>query len=1283
MCMMRIKNFINAPPSHFFFRCTPRVLLFCLLSALMLTSGKAANAAIPRQAASVGVIASASGDAKIRFVEQADWRLAENRQDLLTGDSLRTGDLGALALVFHDRTQIRVHRNSSLIVKAVAPDRATCQSVFGLKHGGVWSRSPIGGAGVSIETPSATAAIRGTDWSLAVDDQGRTTLIVLAGEVALQNTFGSVIVARGEIAFAEIGKAPNKTILVAPSDRSQLYYNMSLADAMRLFKITGLKTRERRLSRQAIESFPAADRCPEEWLALAELAYDMQDMPAADRALAACPRNDETRARMDFISGYIAVFKDNFTDATRFFEHAEPGLDPERRLAARIGRAGALLLTRQTDRANDLICLMEKETPNAPRFLMFKIMLAAFSGDLSGASDQASTCAQRFPDNPHFPALRGLLAILLDRPEEAGNAALQILAIDSESAMAYQIQGHYLADYRHDSEGAVAAVQKGLSFNKNNSDLWGTLGWIYMDMGETRKYEDALNHALGLNPNDMADMFNLLILYLDQYRMAEANELLAGMTALDPGRDFLLTGQGRFSLQTGNVDDARDLFLHATTVNPLMTQGYLGLAIADYQNGEPDLARQTLDNAARLDPHDPDIPLTDAAMALDQFEADAAITYAREAIRRYRLVEGRGVSALAATRGGNNTLGAAFDNLSLTDWADYYNELSFGPYSAESHFYRALHAEDAYSSLYQGLLLDPLACSARNRYTDFFRRPFTDTAFGASAGDTAEGFRHGESATIQGFSHTGLPVSYYFNLQTDDSPGFREDNDENRSATGSAFAGFNLSPHDRMLADINIVDQTQGYPGTLSLPDKDDESSENLLQAGLGYSHSFSARNVFMGRVLGYQGETRFKNNDPLGTGLSLIDYSLISNFGVEGAQMLHGEGLTDMTSPDDPNSPILMVGGDGETIPNTIPDGLDTKTGSRAISKTNSLSLQLRQMATVDQVDVSFGAEVMSLSKRYRLKSLEFQLLEPGIGTLIGPGGTLPFFYGEPTPAVAHSDHDGYGANAHVNALWRIHRRFWAEAGVFGVTCDDDEDTRFSKADPRTGIAWQPDDRNWLRLMYREDTRIQALTTLAPVATVGLNPDETHVEMGGQSSLLLARWDREWMPRFFTALEAGRKKITDFSISGADNAMDSLSAAHGQIDYASVSANLWLQGGFGLYGKAVFRDTENQSGDLPGRTDLPLVPAQSYRTGLAWVHPAQVRFDVTGAVHCNRPADLEDQEDLENYGTVDFLGSWQPFQKHLELGFAINNIFGQEYELARGMPGPGRNYRVSLEARF
>lgn len=52
-------------------------------------------------------------------------------------------------------------------------------------------------------------------------------------------------------------------------------------------------------------------------------------------------------------------------------------------------------------------------------------------------------------------------------------------------------------------------------------------------MRETRDCEAALDRALALSPHDMADQFNLLLLFLDQHRMAEAGELLSRMTLID------------------------------------------------------------------------------------------------------------------------------------------------------------------------------------------------------------------------------------------------------------------------------------------------------------------------------------------------------------------------------------------------------------------------------------------------------------------------------------------------------------------------------------------------------------------------------------------------------------------------------------------------------------------------------------------------------------------------------------------------------------------------------
>ncbi len=74
---------------------------------------------------------------------------------------------------------------------------------------------------VSIQTPTATLGIRGTDWEVEVDRNGRTQLVVLSGVVEMANEFGAVQVAQGEGAVAERGKAPVKQVLVSPASRVQ------------------------------------------------------------------------------------------------------------------------------------------------------------------------------------------------------------------------------------------------------------------------------------------------------------------------------------------------------------------------------------------------------------------------------------------------------------------------------------------------------------------------------------------------------------------------------------------------------------------------------------------------------------------------------------------------------------------------------------------------------------------------------------------------------------------------------------------------------------------------------------------------------------------------------------------------------------------------------------------------------------------------------------------------------------------------------------------------------
>ena len=68
------------------------------------------------QPAAGAVIARKSGE-EVRFVDISNWQYVDLQQSLLAGDVLRTNATGQLAVLFSDRTQVRLARNTSLLVK--------------------------------------------------------------------------------------------------------------------------------------------------------------------------------------------------------------------------------------------------------------------------------------------------------------------------------------------------------------------------------------------------------------------------------------------------------------------------------------------------------------------------------------------------------------------------------------------------------------------------------------------------------------------------------------------------------------------------------------------------------------------------------------------------------------------------------------------------------------------------------------------------------------------------------------------------------------------------------------------------------------------------------------------------------------------------------------------------------------------------------------------------------------------------------------------------------------
>ena len=145
------------------------------LSLLLLVGPLAAQATVaPGSAAQ---IVSLQGSGEQHAQDSTQWLAAKPSQLLPGGAFVRTLPASKMALLFADDTQIRLNQNSVLQVKSLAT--AAQPTTLLLSIGRAWAQTKRDdGSRLNLETPAATAGIRGTDWELDVDATGKTLLTV-------------------------------------------------------------------------------------------------------------------------------------------------------------------------------------------------------------------------------------------------------------------------------------------------------------------------------------------------------------------------------------------------------------------------------------------------------------------------------------------------------------------------------------------------------------------------------------------------------------------------------------------------------------------------------------------------------------------------------------------------------------------------------------------------------------------------------------------------------------------------------------------------------------------------------------------------------------------------------------------------------------------------------------------------------------------------------------------------------------------------------------------------
>ena len=182
---------------------------FLFVASLALASAASAQ--------EIGTIAGTSGSAEIG--RKGEWTAASVGAPVFQGDELKTAEGGQMRIVFQDDSVLNLASDSRILVdeQVFDPEKSPARSAFQLLQGRV--RALVseyyreGGSNYEIETATAVAGVRGTEFVVSFDPRASVTEVVgVEGRVEVHSILDraarGVYVTAGEATSVREGEFP-------------------------------------------------------------------------------------------------------------------------------------------------------------------------------------------------------------------------------------------------------------------------------------------------------------------------------------------------------------------------------------------------------------------------------------------------------------------------------------------------------------------------------------------------------------------------------------------------------------------------------------------------------------------------------------------------------------------------------------------------------------------------------------------------------------------------------------------------------------------------------------------------------------------------------------------------------------------------------------------------------------------------------------------------------------------------------------------------------------------
>ena len=516
------------------------VALICILiaAALDVCAVKAADGGT-----NIVTVMELENTVEIQRYPASDWDKAYVGQQLKARDRGRTGAKSRALVQMYDLSVVRIGENSLFEVEpALAPQQ---KATFNLWKGVLYFFSRDKPIEANIRTPTAAAAIRGTEFVLQQDENGRTVLTLLDGKVVLSNLAGqSITLTNHEQGIVVPGKPPTKTAVIeAINDVQWCLYYPAILDLDEL----GLSP---------------------------EIQTDLRDSLAAYRsgdllqALAKYPENRHPKSRAETIYSaelFLSVgLEDRAEEVLKQLDHDDGNIERMTRLANALNKlTAAVKLQKLPPDANrqsppllatewlaESYCLQSqaqleqalaaarKATEISPQFgfAWARVAELEFSfGRISSAQTALDKSLALAPRNAEAIALKGFLLSAKNRVSEATTCFDDAIAIDGALGNAWLGRG-LCRIRRGQLEDGRADLQVAAALEPNRSFLRSYLGKAWNVIAHDALAMKELELAKELDPRDPTPWLYSALVNRELNRVNPAVDEMERSVALNDNR---------------------------------------------------------------------------------------------------------------------------------------------------------------------------------------------------------------------------------------------------------------------------------------------------------------------------------------------------------------------------------------------------------------------------------------------------------------------------------------------------------------------------------------------------------------------------------------------------------------------------------------------------------------------------------------------------------------------------------------------------------------------------